>query len=77
MLPAECRRGSDYHYWHCYQCRTAPESAMVMLREASAGKDVGESDLMGWVPISQVKAGQFRLYQPVAHFLGKLWGEER
>jgi hypothetical protein len=33
---------------------------------------IGESDMIGWVPVSQVIAGTFPPSKPAGHFLGKI-----
>jgi ADP-ribose pyrophosphatase YjhB (NUDIX family) len=76
LLTEECRRGSDHHFWQFFRATCAPEDAELHLPVDRNRKVIGEADLIGWLPVSQVKRGDFRLTKPAAHFLGKLLGVE-
>jgi 8-oxo-dGTP pyrophosphatase MutT (NUDIX family) len=71
LLEEGCRRASDHHYWHFYRCVCAPELAELRLSVDQKRKVIGESDMIGWIPLSEVRSGHFLLTKPAAHFLGK------
>jgi len=74
LLEDACRRGSDYHYWHFYQARCRPEATDLTLPTDHRRRVIGESDMIGWLPISEVVSGTFPLSKPAGHFLGKILG---
>jgi len=55
-----CRRGSDVHHWHFYQC----------LCEGEPRVDGDEGDLIGWYTPEQIQP--LALTVPTRHFLTKL-----
>jgi ADP-ribose pyrophosphatase YjhB (NUDIX family) len=73
ILEEGCRSGSDLHIWHFYHCLAKKEDADLKLPADKSGSThrTGEADMIGWIPVSQVKAGLFWLTRPAGHFLGK------
>jgi hypothetical protein len=71
-----CRRGCDHHYWHFYRCSCLPQEADLALPVDRRRTVIGESDMIGWIPVSQVIAGRFQLTKPAGRFLGKILGAE-
>ena len=78
-LEEGCRSGSDWHIWHFYLCRAKKEQADLALpADKNRGTHrTGENDMIGWIPVSQAKAGLFWLTRPAGHFLSREWGELR
>jgi len=76
LLEEGCRRGCDFHYWHFYRCSCLPQEADLTLPVDRRRTVIGESDMIGWIPVSQVIAGRFQLTKPAGHFLGKILDAE-
>ena len=72
LLKEGCRRACDHHYWHFYSCVCSPQFAALRLRVDRKRKVIGESDMIAWVPISQVLRGRFRLTKPAGYFIGRM-----
>lgn len=67
----ECRSGSNIHIWQFYRYNTTSKAADLKLPGDHKKGRVGEADMIGWIPVSQVKAGIFWLTRPAGHFLAK------
>jgi ADP-ribose pyrophosphatase YjhB (NUDIX family) len=72
LVEEGCRRGCDLHHWHFYQTRCGPDQARLRLPTDVARCVIGESDMIGWIPVSQVRDGMFKLTKPAAHFLARI-----
>jgi 8-oxo-dGTP pyrophosphatase MutT (NUDIX family) len=59
----ECRRGSDYHFWHLYLCKCIGEPRMSV-----------EADVIGWFTREEI-TDELKLTRPTGLFFGKLFDE--
>ena len=64
-IHSRCRRSAADLPWQGLAVRLIPDRIH---------RTVGESDLVGWVPVPELLAGRFLLTRPAAHFLGRLLG---
>jgi len=59
----ECRRGSDYHFWHAYLCECKGEPRMS-----------DEADVIGWFTRDEI-VNELKLTKPTAMLFAKHFGE--
>lgn len=59
----ECRRGSDYHFWHLYHCQCTGEPRVS-----------DEADVIGWFTRDEI-INELLLTKPAGYFFGKLFNE--
>lgn len=76
LVEEGCGRHADLHYWNFYTARCSPEIAPLALVTNVADGVIGESDMIGWVPVSQVSADLLRLTKPAGYFLSRVLGVE-
>jgi 8-oxo-dGTP pyrophosphatase MutT (NUDIX family) len=77
LLEEECRRGSDHHYWRFFIFSCRPEDSEARLRpHEEESRNIGEADMLGWIPVPQILEGRFNLIKPVGTFLSMYLGQD-